>query len=406
MKKNQSSRRLKNLLSRKQPKKIIKASKAEEKKNEAKEVAKAKADKEQAIKKVSKGKKIIAETEGKGIAFSVVEYHVRNNWGKYGLTRIMINSKGFFFFQFKALQSLEDVLENGPCMIRNSPIIIKKWSMITRLCKEELICISMWVKIHDVLIQGLGFTIETVNIEYEWKPPRCDLCKIFGHVQDHYPKKVSIPPIVDTPIVKQNVKYKPKATPNVPKKGATIIGTASKSSLSQVSTLLKNQPFKANVPPTKEGNITMSNSYAALDDESEEEMENVYDESANILNSTKTVGVLSTFTVAAEDTYNSVLEHIYKITEKEADKAGNEDLNEESEKENDEDEICIATESENQEKITAEEEKHMGSEVEDVFYEGSESENEGLLVAKAKKPAKMKNKTKSLHFKSKQIEKE
>ncbi|GKD75612.1 hypothetical protein Tco_1333894, partial [Tanacetum coccineum] len=113
-------------------------------------------------------------------------------------------------------------------------------------------------------VKGLGFTIEMVNIEYEWKPPQCDLCKIFGHVQDHYPKKVSIPPIVDTPIVektnygfqtmgkKEEEGYKPKATPNVPKKGATIMGTASKSSLSQVPTLLKNQPLKANVPPTKE----------------------------------------------------------------------------------------------------------------------------------------------------------
>nr|GEW45103.1 zinc knuckle CX2CX4HX4C [Tanacetum cinerariifolium] len=48
------------------------------------------------------------------------------------------------------------------------------------------------------LIEGLGHTIETINIEYEWKPPRCDLCKIFGHVYDHYPKKVSSPPTVVT----------------------------------------------------------------------------------------------------------------------------------------------------------------------------------------------------------------
>ncbi|GJW03283.1 reverse transcriptase domain-containing protein [Tanacetum coccineum] len=54
-----------------------------------------------------------------------------------------------------------------------------------------------------------------------------------------------------------------------PKKGATILGSASKS-----SSVLKNQPLKAIVHPTKEGNITMSNSYAALDDESKEDVEN------------------------------------------------------------------------------------------------------------------------------------
>ncbi|GJZ04472.1 hypothetical protein Tco_0537747 [Tanacetum coccineum] len=48
------------------------------------------------------------------------------------------------------------------------------------------------------LIKGTGFTIETVTNENEWKPPRCELCKIFSHVQDHFPKKVSITPSVVT----------------------------------------------------------------------------------------------------------------------------------------------------------------------------------------------------------------
>ncbi|GJZ00383.1 hypothetical protein Tco_0517812 [Tanacetum coccineum] len=49
------------------------------------------------------------------------------------------------------------------------------------------------------------------------------------------------------------------------------IGNASKSGLSHVSSLLKNQPLKAVALPANEGNIFMSNSHAALDDESEEE---------------------------------------------------------------------------------------------------------------------------------------
>ncbi|GKF78789.1 hypothetical protein Tco_0234357 [Tanacetum coccineum] len=65
-----------------------------------------------------------------------------------------------------------------------------------------------------------------------------------------------------------------------------------------VSSLLTNQPPKAHVPITKEGNITMSNSYVVLDDKSEEDVENVYDESANLLNSSKTGESSSTFTVA------------------------------------------------------------------------------------------------------------
>nr|GFA84663.1 zinc knuckle CX2CX4HX4C [Tanacetum cinerariifolium] len=37
---------------------------------------------------------------GKRMVFLVVEYYARNNWGKHGLKRIMMNSKGFFFFKF------------------------------------------------------------------------------------------------------------------------------------------------------------------------------------------------------------------------------------------------------------------------------------------------------------------
>ncbi|GJV17472.1 retrovirus-related pol polyprotein from transposon TNT 1-94 [Tanacetum coccineum] len=171
--------------------------------------------------------------------------------------------------------------------------------------------------------QGSRFTIESVNIEYEWKPPRCDLCKIFGHVHDYCPKKVLIPNTVVTPnvpaptaektnptstvvktndgfqtvgkkkkkndkskstnvgqtggqSVKQKVRYEPKVTTSAPKKGATNVGNAS-----QLSSMLKKQPTTT-ITSTMEGNITMSNSYVALDDESEDDVENVYNESANL----------------------------------------------------------------------------------------------------------------------------
>ncbi|GJX40041.1 ribonuclease H-like domain-containing protein [Tanacetum coccineum] len=153
---------------------------------------------------------------------------------------------------------------------------------------------------------GDVFIKETIHVEYEWKPPRYDLCKIFGHVHDHCPKKVLIPTIVVNPnaptptidktndgfqivgkkmkkgksrsnnvgqigghSVKQNVRYEPKATTSALKKGATNVGNASQS-----SSMLKKQPTTTTTS-TKKGNITMSNSYAALGDESDEDVEHV-----------------------------------------------------------------------------------------------------------------------------------
>ncbi|GKE53220.1 zinc knuckle CX2CX4HX4C containing protein, partial [Tanacetum coccineum] len=36
---------------------------------------------------------------------------------------------------------------------------------------------------------GSGHSLETIDIEYEWKPPRCETCKIFDHTDEHCPKK-------------------------------------------------------------------------------------------------------------------------------------------------------------------------------------------------------------------------
>nr|GEW07274.1 hypothetical protein [Tanacetum cinerariifolium] len=90
-----------------------------------------------------------------------------NNWRKYGLTRIMMNYKCFFFFKFDTSKGLKDVLENGPWMIRNNPIILKKWTMHTRPLKEELTRILMGsfarclieVKADDVLKESVTMGI-------------------------------------------------------------------------------------------------------------------------------------------------------------------------------------------------------------------------------------------------------
>nr|GFB66087.1 zinc knuckle CX2CX4HX4C [Tanacetum cinerariifolium] len=201
-----------------------------------------------------------------------VKLSKRNNWAKYGLKRIIMNTKGFFFFKFDSQAGLQAVLEGDLWLIRNSPIILKKWSMDTRLLKEELTHIPIWVKLHDVPTQvfeddgrsssarflievnfeanlvdvvtiGIpsltedGFTKETIRIEYELRPSRCDICKIFGHVHDHCPKNMRKGKSKSTnggqfvgPSVKQTVRYKPKEDTSVPKKEATNVGNAAKSS--------------------------------------------------------------------------------------------------------------------------------------------------------------------------------
>ncbi|GJW39969.1 zinc knuckle CX2CX4HX4C containing protein [Tanacetum coccineum] len=195
-----------------------------------------------------------------------------------------------------------------------------------------LIEVNSEVDLVDVFTIGFpslskdDFTKETIRVEYEWRPPRCDTCKIFGHVHDYCPKKVVSPPIVATsnvvtpnaektndgfqtvgkkkkrkgkskstnggqftgPSVKHNVRYEPKATTSAPKKGTTYVGYTSQST----------PMLKTTGNSSKKDNLSMSNSFSALNEEDEEDVENVYDESANLIQNTK-AGGSSSFTAAA-----------------------------------------------------------------------------------------------------------
>ncbi|GJT48008.1 zinc knuckle CX2CX4HX4C containing protein [Tanacetum coccineum] len=232
--------------------------------------------------------------------------------------------------KFESWAGLEDVLDGGPWLIHKSLIILKKWSTDTRLLKEELTRILIWVKVHDVPLQvfeedGISLIAnfigkpvmldsytcsmckdlwggsKTIHVEYEWRPPRCAVCKIFGHVHDLFPKKVVNPNVVTLNVVKtfdvptltvektnygfqtlgkkkkKKVRYEPKASTSAPKKIVTNVDNASNS-----SSLLKNTVTSSN-----HDNIASSNSFSSLnveDDEEEEEVENVYDEMANLFN--------------------------------------------------------------------------------------------------------------------------
>ncbi|GJQ98272.1 zinc knuckle CX2CX4HX4C containing protein [Tanacetum coccineum] len=74
---------------------------------------------------------------GKRVVFPVVENYVFNAWGKYGIQKIVMNAKGFYFFKFSTKKGVNDVLENGPWMVRNVPIILNKWSPLACLTKEN-----------------------------------------------------------------------------------------------------------------------------------------------------------------------------------------------------------------------------------------------------------------------------
>nr|GEU44862.1 hypothetical protein [Tanacetum cinerariifolium] len=84
---------------------------------------------------------------GKKLAFPLVENYVKNTWMKYGLERVMN----------------------------------KKVTAEVELAMSVVVAIPF--------LDGTGHSLETVDVEYEWTPPRCGKCCIFDHTDDQCPKK-------------------------------------------------------------------------------------------------------------------------------------------------------------------------------------------------------------------------
>nr|GFB62787.1 hypothetical protein [Tanacetum cinerariifolium] len=60
--------------------------------------------------------------------------------------KIMMDDDGFFFFKFAS----QTGVEQGPWMIRNTPIILNKWTPNISLTKDAVTKVPVWVKLHEV----------------------------------------------------------------------------------------------------------------------------------------------------------------------------------------------------------------------------------------------------------------
>ncbi|GKA80148.1 zinc knuckle CX2CX4HX4C containing protein [Tanacetum coccineum] len=200
---------------------------------------------------------------------------------------------------------LEAVLEGCPWLICKSPINLKKWLMDTRLLKEELTRILIWVKLHDVPIQVFEEDDISLISSFIGKPVMLD-SYTNSMCNDSWGRssfarcliKVVSPPIVAT----SNV-----VIPNAEKTndGFQTVGKKNKRNGKSKSTnggQFTGPSVKHNTTSnsSKKDNLSMSNSFSTLNEEKEEDeedVENVYDESANLIQNTKAGGSLS-FTAA------------------------------------------------------------------------------------------------------------
>ncbi|GJZ69543.1 RNA-directed DNA polymerase, eukaryota, reverse transcriptase zinc-binding domain protein [Tanacetum coccineum] len=111
------------------------------------------------------------------------------------------------------MEGVQYVVENGPWMINNKPMIVQEWDHKVNIEKREPSVLPVWVKLKNVpmealtkkgicvLASNLGRPIimnamttmmcnqgaeskdedKTMQVEYQWKPVRCNHCKVYRH---------------------------------------------------------------------------------------------------------------------------------------------------------------------------------------------------------------------------------
>lgn len=180
---------------------------------------------------------------GHSMSLPALRYHLRRMWNKFGFREIVDNGNGNWIFKFNSEQGMTYVVNQSPWMVNSKPLMVYKWDSDVGLKKVEPTKIPVWAKIAEIPLEawtvegisaisssigrpvimdsmtayvcknGVGRTefarvlveieankgfkevielqyidrnnqvkgTKNVKVNYEWKPPLCSHCQVFGH---------------------------------------------------------------------------------------------------------------------------------------------------------------------------------------------------------------------------------
>ncbi|GKA85407.1 RNA-directed DNA polymerase, eukaryota, reverse transcriptase zinc-binding domain protein, partial [Tanacetum coccineum] len=151
--------------------------------------------------------------------YRVVNANLSRMWRVYGIADITKTSAGLFYFKFKNKERMKAVLECGPWMINNVPLVLNVWEpvmngngigkiisgigkpmLMDKLTKErclknsgkldfarDLVEVSaddelpLFLEIEYPVVGDRPARIGKLVVKYQLKPPQCLHCKTFGH---------------------------------------------------------------------------------------------------------------------------------------------------------------------------------------------------------------------------------
>ncbi|GKA86412.1 RNA-directed DNA polymerase, eukaryota, reverse transcriptase zinc-binding domain protein [Tanacetum coccineum] len=90
---------------------------------------------------------------GCSMGFNEARYHIRRMWHKFGLKDV-IAKNGVFYFKFQDEEGINEVINNGPWMVNNKPLVVQKWCVDMCMDKAEPKKIPVWIKMRNVPMEA------------------------------------------------------------------------------------------------------------------------------------------------------------------------------------------------------------------------------------------------------------
>ncbi|GJX70664.1 zinc knuckle CX2CX4HX4C containing protein [Tanacetum coccineum] len=87
---------------------------------------------------------------GYNMSLHELKYNGKRMWGNYGLKEVLNNGNGIFLFKFCKTEGMKFVVENGPWLVNNKPLMVQQWDINMCVAKTEPTKLPIWVKMCNV----------------------------------------------------------------------------------------------------------------------------------------------------------------------------------------------------------------------------------------------------------------
>ncbi|XP_074265652.1 uncharacterized protein LOC141588096 [Silene latifolia] len=123
---------------------------------------------------------------GSNPPFKVVEGFVKRVWGYTEYEKISFHSNGIFLVQFKTEAMKLRVLQAGPVVFDNKPVVVKEWTPTSKLVRETVDMVPIWIGFYGLPLKFWGNALMKIASPVG-KPVRVDsntqLKTFIGHAR-------------------------------------------------------------------------------------------------------------------------------------------------------------------------------------------------------------------------------